>query len=230
MNTLTGLPNDDGEFMSDLPLTRQSLLIELGKRNEMAWAEFLEVYEAAIVRYCRSRGLQEADAMDAAQEVYAAIHQRMSTWDHDPQRGKFRAWLFRVARNITVDLIEMRAKQKDAANQSLSAKGFADCEMQPTRLGNANLECMEGQSSAFRLEWRRAMFEWAADQVKREVREITWQAFCLTAIEGRKAEDVAVELEVPVGSIYTSKCRVMNRIREKIANIDDECPNDEHWT
>ncbi|MEZ6095014.1 MAG: hypothetical protein R3C03_12420 [Pirellulaceae bacterium] len=65
-----------GTGMTDLPSTRQSLLLELGRSDNAAWSEFLHVYEKAIVGYCIRRGLQEADAMDAAQEVYTAIQQK----------------------------------------------------------------------------------------------------------------------------------------------------------
>lgn len=207
--------------MSDLPQTRRSLLLELGKRNDLAWTEFLKVYEQAIVRYCRSRGLQEADALDAAQEVYAAIHAKMENWDHDSNRGKFRAWLFRVARNITVDLIDSRAKRESATGGSQVVRLLAETPS-GNDLGGEQASAQNPQSDSFQREWQQAVFEWAAAQVRREVRDVTWQAFCKTALEGRKAEIVATELEVPVGSVYTSKCRVMARIRNKIATMDSE--------
>ena len=67
--------------MPDLPATRQSLLLELGRRSDAAWAEFLGVYEQAIYRVCRSKGLQDADARDVTQEVLAAVHARVADWD-----------------------------------------------------------------------------------------------------------------------------------------------------
>ena len=194
--------------MSDLPPTRQSLLIELGKRSDLAWSEFLDIYEQAIVRYCIGRGLQEADARDAAQDIYAAISQRMTTWDHDRQ-GSFRAWLFRVARNISVDLIASRAKQ---AHGQLTDDVFNQV---PTRVG-------EEASTAFGLQWHRALFDWASLRARQEVKPMTWRAFCLTAIEGQTAEDVSTELGISIGSVYTAKCRVMARIREHVARWDSE--------
>src|SRR5262245_25748155 len=48
--------------MAQLPDTRHSLLIRLAEPSDTAaWLEFLETYEGAVFRYCRSRGLQEAD-------------------------------------------------------------------------------------------------------------------------------------------------------------------------
>ena len=206
--------------MTDLPPTRQSLLIQLGKRSDLAWSEFLDVYEQAIVRYCISRGLQEADALDAAQEVYAAISQKMATWDPGHQ-GSFRAWLFRVARNISVDLIAARAR--------LAAGGQADeqflRDINDHRDSNPSGLLAEA-STEFQLQWRRALFDWASRRAQQEVNPVTWQAFRLTAIEGRKAEDVAAELGIAIGSVYTAKCRVMARIRSHVDEWKSESPPD----
>ena len=69
--------------------------------------------------------------------------------------------------------------------------------------------------------YQRALFDWASRQVKSEVREITWLSFCKTALNGEKADLVAKQLGIPIGSVYTAKCRVVSRIRSKIAEMDD---------
>ncbi|MEZ6095013.1 MAG: hypothetical protein R3C03_12415 [Pirellulaceae bacterium] len=71
-------------------------------------------------------------------------------------------------------------------------------------------------STLFQLEWRRALFEWASHQVRNEVRDVTWRAFQQTAIAGRSPEVVATELGITTGSVYTAKCRVTARIRERV--------------
>jgi hypothetical protein len=46
-----------------LPDTRYSLLARLSDPGDVAaWSEFIEIYEDAIYRYSRSRGLQDSDA------------------------------------------------------------------------------------------------------------------------------------------------------------------------
>ena len=96
--------------MPDLPQTRHSLLLRLRDHSNDAWLEFLEIYEQAIVDYARRRGLQEADARDVSQEVLAAVSHKVEQWQADPAKGKFRGWLFRVARNIAVDKVVQLAR------------------------------------------------------------------------------------------------------------------------
>ena len=99
--------------MPDLPQTRQSLLLRLKQRSHDAWEEFLQIYEKAIYEFCRKRGLQDADSRDVTQEVLAAVDKRVETWNSDPQKGKFRGWIFRVARNMAVDKFVERWKALD---------------------------------------------------------------------------------------------------------------------
>ena len=201
--------------MPQIPQTRRSLLIQLGKQNDEAWAEFLQVYETAIVGFCRAMGLQDADARDATQEVLAAVHAKVPTWDHDAKRGSFRAWLFRVARNVAVDAIAARARRGNPGSPSEVERKLADL---------ADPQSDHDQTLA--VEYRRALLEWAARQAKAEVRETTWQAFELTAVREVSADEAAAQLGVSVGSVYTAKCRVVARIRERIAHLDAAFPDD----
>jgi RNA polymerase sigma factor (sigma-70 family) len=199
--------------MHELPETRQSLLLRLGKRSDDAWAEFLTIYEQSICHYCRSKGLQDADARDVTQNVLAAVAKRVDCWDTDPAKGTFRGWLFSVAHNIVVDSLADRRRHATASGETLVAQLLSDVADSDTP-----------DASAFWLEYRRLMFQRVAEQVKREVRETTWRSFWMTAIGGQKPEQVAEELGISVGSVYTAKCRIVARIRAKVAELDVDDP------
>ncbi len=194
--------------MNELPQTRQSLLVELGKRSDLAWTEFLAVYEDTLYRFCRARGLQDADARDVLQNVLAAVHKRIPNWDPNLDKGSFRGWLFRVARNIAVDTISDRAKKT-------TARGDSRVDQMLHQVPDSS----ETPQDIFEAEYRKSLFDWASSQVKSEVRDVTWKSFCMTAIDGLSAEEVAAKLSIPVGSVYTAKCRVVARIRSKIEQL-----------
>ena len=201
--------------MSEIPQTRASLLLSLGQHSEDAWAEFLTIYEQAVHRFCRSKGLQDADCQDVLQDVLTAVVKKVPAWDHDSQKGKFRGWLFTVARNVAVDVINSKARKAVASGDTGVARLLAEYP-----------DSHESDEQSFVVEYRRALFDWAARQVKSEVKDITWQSFQKTAIEGEKAEEVALQLKVPVGSVYTAKCRVVARIRHKIASVNQDLDSD----
>ncbi len=194
--------------MNDLPATRHSLIIQLRAQSGDAWAQLLKIYEDAIYRFCLGRGLQPADACDATQEVFAALHERIESWDVDPARGSFRGWMFRVARNIAADKVADRARQATATGGS--SAGAARREL---------AETAEHDRTAFVREYRSALLRWAVDEIRPEINDLSWRAFQMTAIDGLDAGHVARELGVSVGAVYTAKCRVVAKIRAKIARL-----------
>lgn len=199
--------------MDDWPPTRSSLLIRLrDPLDERAWVEFVEVYGPLVHRLARRRGLQDADAADLTQEVFRAVAGAIDRWDPDPARGSFRAWLFRVARNLVIDVLTSRGRQP---------RGTGGMEMrlvleeQPDPAGGED-------SSLFDAEYRRRLFDWAADRVRGEFSEAAWRAFWLTGVEGRGGAEVAEVLGTTVGTVYYSKSKVMTRLREVTERFEGE--------
>jgi len=185
-------------------------MLRLARCDGDAWAEFVTVYEQAIFRYCRARGLQDADAQDATQDVLIAVYKRIESWDQEKSKGSLRAWLFCVARNVAID--EVRRRQR----RPLTGDAFAGGEMQQIPEPNKR------EGDAFLIEYRRALFQWAAEHVRPEVRQSTWQAFWLTAVDERTPEQVADETGLSIGAVYTAKCRVVARLKQKITEADSD--------
>lgn len=197
--------------MTELPKTRQSLLVRLHKNSNDAWSEFLEVYEQAIYEFSRRRGLQDADAWDVTQDVLTAVEKKVRTWDSDSSKGKFRGWLFRVARNIAVDKVIEQSRRAAASGDTRVAQLLTELP-----------QSSEQQSTVFWMEYRRTLISWAIDQIKPEFIESSWRSFLMTTVEGKKPEAVAQTLGVSVGSVYAAKFRIVARIRKQVAQFDDD--------
>jgi DNA-directed RNA polymerase specialized sigma24 family protein len=63
---------------------------------------------------------------------------------------------------------------------------------------------------------------WAADQVRDEFRDSTWQAFWLTAVEGHDPKAAAQASGISVGAVYIAKSRVMARLKAVIEQVEGE--------
>ena len=93
---------------SETSLTLMEMLRE-DPRNAVAWDRFVRRYYPKIYRWCRSWGLQEADAEDVAQDVIAKLTQKMASFRYDESRC-FRAWLKTITQRVLSDLMASRRR------------------------------------------------------------------------------------------------------------------------
>ncbi len=197
--------------MNSTPETRASLLIRVrNPADQAAWQEFVEIYRPVILRLARQKGMQDADADDVAQQVLAAVAKAVQQREHDPRRAKFRTWLGRVAHNAILNALTRGRPDRGSGDSALLA------------MLNGHESHTGPDSDLLRLEYRREVFRWAARQVRKEFHSATWDAFWMTAVEGRAAEVVAQQLAKNRGAIYAARSRVMRRIQEKVTEYEQE--------
>ena len=197
--------------MNPTPETRASLLLRVrDPADQGAWREFVEIYRPVILRLARQKGMQEADADDVAQQVLAAVAKAIEQREHDPQRAKFRTWLHCVAHNTILNALTRGRPDRGSGDSAL----LAVLSQHESHTGP--------DSDLLRLEYRREVFRWAARQIRKEFQQATWDAFWLTAVEGRDPEVVAKELGKNRGAIYAARSRVIRRIQEKVAEYEQE--------
>ena len=200
--------------MDETPATRPSLLVRLcNLQDQQSWDEFYAVYQPLVFRMARSQGFQDADASELTQEVFVAVASAIDRWDPDPKRGSFRGWLFRIARNLMINWVAYRRRHPGGTGNSDVHKLLAE---QPDPHDQD-----QEDSAVFDGEYKRQAFAWAAEQIRKEFREITWQAFWLTSVEDRPIAEVAETLGISPGAIYIARSRVMARLREKVETLGE---------
>ena len=198
--------------MQTSPETRPSLLLRLrNPQDEQAWREFLEIYEPLIERLARRRGLQHADARELVQEVLVAVSGAIDRWDPDETKGSFRGWLSTIARNLTINLLKREGR---------TTRGTGDSEF--ARLMNEQPDPVGENTALFDLEYRRRLFQFAAEHVREQFEEATWQAFWKTSVEQQPLVDVCEELGLSRGAIYVARSRVMAKLRKHIEKLEAE--------
>lgn len=195
--------------MNEAPSTHPSFLIRLRDlADEGAWAEFMEIYGPLVYGLARRRGLQDADAEYLAQEVFRAVARAIERYDPDPDRGSFRGWLSRIARNLIVNLVVARRRQP---------QGTGDSDVQ--RLLEDQLDPTGEDSVIYETEYRRRLIAWAAERIRGEFSEAAWQAFWQAGVEGRPPKKVAEALGMSLGTVYQYKSRAVVRIRREIEHF-----------
>src|SRR6187431_2740248 len=101
--------------MTLTPTTRSSLLLRLrDSQDHEAWLEFISLYEPLTYRVFRRHGLQDADAREVMQELFLAVSRHIDHWNPAKERGSFRGWLRRVARNLVINWLKQRDRRAAA--------------------------------------------------------------------------------------------------------------------
>jgi RNA polymerase sigma factor (sigma-70 family) len=198
--------------MDEMPGTRPSLLVRLrDTTDERAWNEFTAIYGPLIHRLACRSGFQDADAADLVQEVLRAVAGAIDRWVPDPSRGPFRNWLFRIARNMMLNLVTRERRHPRGTGRD-DIRSLLETQPSPST----------EDSELFELEYKRQVFRWAAEKVRGEFREPTWAAFWQTAVEGKKAQEVGHALGMSVGAVYMARSRVVARLREVVEQVEVE--------
>ena len=198
-------------LVADAAPTRLSLLIRLRDCSDAdAWAQFVEIYTPLIFNFARRCGLQDSDASDLVQDVMSEVTKSIAKFEYDPQIGKFRSWLYKIAK---------RAVAKSQKKQLRQPIGAGDSNT--FRLLNNQPDSHDEVRDYWNHEYQKHLLDWAAEKTRPSVNEDTWQAFWLTSVEEKSPQEVADRLGMSVGSVYVAKSRVLKKLAAKIREVDE---------
>jgi RNA polymerase sigma-70 factor (ECF subfamily) len=196
--------------MAEPPVTRASLLLRIrDSRDSEAWSQFVEVYAPLIYGYARRHGLQDADAADLVQDVLRTVSSAVRKLNYDSKVGTFRGWLFTVARTRLSDLVSRRETPGRGTGESAMRQLLQN---QPAAVAEEE----------WNTDYERRLFAWAAERVRTEVEETTWQAFWQATVDGKSGKEVSAALGMTVAAVYLAKSRVMARLKEQLRLLDED--------
>lgn len=187
-----------------IPDTRNSLILRLTDCQDVqAWEQFVVIYEPLVYRLARSKGFQDSDALEIVQEVMVTVSRVVERWEPDPEKGRFRDWLFCIARNLMIKFMTRRKHQPLGSGDS----GIVD-------LMDLHADSSPEAEVEFDLEYRRQIFRVAVAKVQTQVTESTWQVFWATSMESQSPQQVAKQRGMTLGAVYVARSRVRGRLRE----------------
>ena len=154
--------------------------------------------------------MQDADAADLTQDVLRAVSNSIGHFEYDPEVGRFRSWLFTIARNTLSNWLRSAQRKQTGTGDPMLLSYLQELPRNDS-----------GDDDVWEQEYRRHLFQWASKRVCADFADKTWSAFWRTAVDGASPAVVASELEMSVGAVYVAKNRVMTKLRQKIATVDD---------
>lgn len=177
-----------------------TLLMGARSANPNAWVIIVTRYSPKIMTWMLLAGVDSSDAPDLLQDVWRSVLVSLKNFRREKPDDTFRGWLRTITQRRIADYFESRSQQ-------------------PRHIPLAQLESIQSQKLltdeiTANVSERVKLLQKSMQQVESEVKPTTWLVFQMHVIEEKSVEDVAAILKIPTYSVYTSKSRVIKRLRE----------------
>ena len=188
--------------------TRSSVLRAVANtENEVAWQRFFDLYAGFVFSIARSKGLNDTDADDIVQMVFADLARNLPSFKYDREKGRFRSYLAALVKWRVID--RLKAVRRDA---DLKADFMEEAKSAATT---------EDEDFEER-EWQSAAMEETLRRIKPEVRPEHYAAFVASAVEGQDTDVVTKLYGISRDSLYQIRKRLTVKLREKLAEVRAE--------
>ena len=185
--------------------TRSSVLRAVADtENDAAWNRLFDLYAGFVYSIARSKGLNDSDADDIVQIVFADLARKLPAFKYDREKGRFRSYLTGLVNWRVMD--RLRYGKRDAELKA----NFLE-EVQAAGVGN--------DDDFSEREWQAAAMEEALRRIKPEVRPEHYAAFVASTVEGQDTEAVMRLYGLSRDNLYQIRTRLTAKLRETVVQV-----------
>jgi len=196
----------------DFDSTLWSQIYRARDRSSDAWNAFLRRYRPPVRRYLEAHGLQAADAEDLSQEVFGRILEKGLLQKADREKGRFRALLLGIVRNVLREDRRARgARKRGGGRRAASLDALPDEVAAPV-----------DPEEPFDRLWIANLVEQALRAVRerdpaRGERYVT--VLRRRALEGASHEELARSLDLSIQDVKNALHRARRRVWAEIERL-----------
>jgi RNA polymerase sigma factor (sigma-70 family) len=188
------------------------LRLSICPRDADAWDQFVQRYSGTIYKWCCRYRLQDADARDVTQNVFAALLRGLPKYDRT--RAPFRNWLYRIVENRVRDCCNDPCHRQE--------KGTDDAWRLLTS-EQARRDLQASLNEEFDLE----LLQIAEMNVRLQVAPHSWDAYRLRCKERLSLSQTAAAIGIPAGHVSKYALRVRHMVTRQIARYERLCGPEE---
>jgi len=169
--TMTNLPIANERFLHEEAVTNRFLEAP----GEDSFTDLFQIFRPQLVAFYRARGCELSLAEDLTQEVLLTVYRKAS---QVRDRGLFRAWLFKIARNTLCRHYGKQAREVDTVDLADVSDRLVAASQKPT-----------GTPASEFLHWMTFL-----DSREREIMRLRF-------IEEWEYHEIAAAQEIPIGTV-----------------------------
>jgi len=192
----------------DIENTSYSMILDMQKSAtgsmvswNAAWLRFDRQYKKYLLSICGKYGLRGAEAEDVVMRVEEKLRYQIKKYQ--PEKGKFRPWLWTITRNASWDELKKARRKHEVAVDNV-----------PELSG-------EDPNDGWDKEYQQYCTNEALEAMKSEVKPQKHQIFKLYCIQGKPAKEVASALDVSVNVVYMTKNELMPLFEKLVKAVED---------
>ncbi|HEX7243189.1 MAG TPA: sigma-70 family RNA polymerase sigma factor [Longimicrobiaceae bacterium] len=194
--------------MDPIPVPDHELVARARKGSQAAYRELLGRYQRPVFSLVYRMVRDREQAEDLAQETFVKVFNNIERYD---PKYKFSSWIFKIATNLTIDVI--RKKEPVTVSLDGSRNATSDDEIEATRITVASDD--ENPEELQEARELGAEIEVAIGRLRPEYRT----ALLLRHVEGNAYEEIAEIMGVPLGTVKTYIHRARGELRESLAHL-----------
>ena len=187
--------------------TASSLIVAAKAQEPEAWDRLARLYGPMVYGWARSFSLQQSDAADVVQEVFASVKTGLARFEHRKPKDRFRAWLYTITRNQ----VRAGVRRRDHGPQALGGTAAQQAIQQIP-------DSLDEYSASSSRDGEVGFLHRAMEIIRAEFESPVWSAFLAFTLHDRTAADVGDELGMSADAVRQAKCRVLRRLKEFLAD------------
>jgi RNA polymerase sigma factor (sigma-70 family) len=187
--------------------TRVTLIERIkNRREEGGWDDFVSIYRPYIYMVLKNLGVKHEEIDDLIQTVFVTCWKKLPDFDYDPERGKFRYWICRIATWACNNHF-----RKTSRRNQLFSENMLTLEKSLTP---------EIEKIADR-EWKSFISTKAWENVRKNLSGKMLSSYD-KILEGKSLDDIAAELDVAENTVAVYRSRIEKKIVSEIQKLKAE--------
>jgi RNA polymerase sigma factor (sigma-70 family) len=194
--------------MSDDKQTRMTLVERIRDQyDNLAWEEFVEIYEPYIYAIIRRMGISAEESKDIHQNVLLQIWKKLPEYKKIANT-RFRGWICTVTANAVRYYVRSKTNKSKVID----------------RLGNEdewNGSSQQELDAIADEEWEFFLAQAALENVRKGYSGKAVDVFLLS-VSGKSIQEISSALELEESSVYQLRARVKKSLTKEVARLREE--------
>ena len=178
--------------------THSTFLRQIREGRDSAWQEFCRKYTGMIHHIGRTRQLTKEECDDLMVDVMVIFWKKMDDFFYDPQRGKFRSYLAKIAHFAAMKIFNRRPEPVRYSASSLA------------------LKYPDAVDEMYMAEWQDFIIGRAMEDLQNQVDTDSYQVFYMLFIQHRSIAEISRITRKNRNNIYVIRSRCLRKLKKLI--------------